>query len=230
MRASEILTLARRAGIGPGVSVLDLCCGVAGPGRLVTAALGCDYLGVDLSDSAVAIARARARAAGLACRFQVAEVPPLPPGRHEVVLLLETMLAFPDKRYLLQGISAALQPGGRFAFTAEVGLPLVETERAAMPDADTVWPVPPPELEDLLAGAGLDTQEVTDCTRAHHRVAGALLDAYERHRVDLVPRLGERAVSDLVESHRLWCRWLESGRIRKLAVVARTSGRPVHTR
>ena len=35
MRATEIRDLATRAGIGPGVSVLDLCCGVAGPGRLV---------------------------------------------------------------------------------------------------------------------------------------------------------------------------------------------------
>ena len=33
MRASEIRALAVQAGIGPGVAVLDLCCGVAGPGR-----------------------------------------------------------------------------------------------------------------------------------------------------------------------------------------------------
>ena len=31
MTASEIRALAARAGIGPGVSVLDLCCGVGGP-------------------------------------------------------------------------------------------------------------------------------------------------------------------------------------------------------
>src|SRR5436305_14369627 len=57
MRAGEILTLARRAGIAPGVSVLDLCCGIARPGRLITPELGCRYLGVDLSPSALAIAR-----------------------------------------------------------------------------------------------------------------------------------------------------------------------------
>ena len=33
MRSAEILDLGRRAGVGPGVTVLDLCCGVAGPGR-----------------------------------------------------------------------------------------------------------------------------------------------------------------------------------------------------
>src|SRR5262249_57586065 len=36
MRASEIRELAERAGVGSGVSLLDLCCGVAGPGRFLT--------------------------------------------------------------------------------------------------------------------------------------------------------------------------------------------------
>ena len=57
MRASEIRLLAERAGIAPGVSVLDLCCGVAGPGRLVTRERGCGYLGIDRSASAIDIAR-----------------------------------------------------------------------------------------------------------------------------------------------------------------------------
>ena len=31
MRAAEVRRLAQKARVGPGVSVLDLCCGVAGP-------------------------------------------------------------------------------------------------------------------------------------------------------------------------------------------------------
>ena len=61
MTAGEIRDLAVRAGIGPGVTVLDVCCGIAGPGRLLTRELGCSYLGVDASASAVALARERAR-------------------------------------------------------------------------------------------------------------------------------------------------------------------------
>ena len=56
MRAGEVRTLAHWAGIGRGVSVLDLCCGVAGPGRMITAESACRYLGVDHSASALAIA------------------------------------------------------------------------------------------------------------------------------------------------------------------------------
>ncbi|MDX6525653.1 MAG: hypothetical protein QOI43_1164, partial [Gaiellales bacterium] len=59
MGAGEILALAEKAGIARGVSVLDLCCGVAGPGRFITQQLGCSYLGVDLSSSAIEIARER---------------------------------------------------------------------------------------------------------------------------------------------------------------------------
>src|SRR3954469_14317035 len=69
MTAGEIRELAGRAGIGPGVAVVGLWCGVAGPGRFVTSELGCDYLGVDASASALALARERA--AGLPCRFAV---------------------------------------------------------------------------------------------------------------------------------------------------------------
>ena len=57
MRAAEVRRLAHQARIGPGVPVLDLCCGVGGPGRMITAESGCRYLGVDQSASALATAR-----------------------------------------------------------------------------------------------------------------------------------------------------------------------------
>ena len=126
MRAGEIRALAIAAGIAPGVSVLDLCCGIAGPGRFITRELGCSYLGVDLSFSAIEIARSRA--GDLDCRFKVSRIPPVAPGPFDVVLLLETMLAFPDKQPLLEQISRALVPGGRFAFTLEEGQPLTAEE------------------------------------------------------------------------------------------------------
>ena len=57
--------------------MLDLCCGVAGPGRFITRDLRSVYVGLDSSASAVRIARARA--GDLRCRFAVEHVPPLPP-------------------------------------------------------------------------------------------------------------------------------------------------------
>src|SRR4051794_32677858 len=115
MTAGEIRALAVQAGIGPGVAALDVCCGVAGPGGVPTRQLGWAYLGGDASASAPASGRERARA--LSCRFAVAPVPPLPAGAFDVVLLLETMLAFADKDALVREVAAVLRPGGRFTFT-----------------------------------------------------------------------------------------------------------------
>jgi SAM-dependent methyltransferase len=218
MRAGEIRELAQRAGIGQGVSVLDLCCGVAGPGRLITRELGCSYLGVDSSRSAVEIARERAR--DLPCRFEVAHVPPLPPGTFDVVLLLETMLAFPDKESLLEGVARALPAGGRFAFTVEEGLSLTGPERARMPDADTVWLTPLDELRTLLARAGLDVRWEEDRSGSHRSVAESLADAFAADATDIAAHIGQKALDELLAAHRLWIEWLATGRVRKIHLVA----------
>jgi SAM-dependent methyltransferase len=218
MQAGEIRRLARRAGVGPGVPVLDLCCGVAGPGRLLVAELGCRYLGVDSSAGALGIARELA--GDLPARFEQAHLPPLPDGPVEVVLLLETMLAFPDKRALLREVARVLQPGGRFAFTVEQGPPLTRRERADMPDADTVWPVERDELAGLLADAGLTVTWEQECTRSHLATATALLEAYRADSAAIARGIGTRATDELIAAHELWCRWLGSGRVRKSALVA----------
>ncbi len=218
MRASEIRLLAAQAGIGPGTSVLDLCCGVAGPGRLVTAEVGCDYLGVDASSSAVGLARERA--GDLPCRFEVAQVPPVPEGPFDVVLVLETLLAFRDKDALLRGVAATLPVGGRFGFTVEEGLPLTKLEQAAMPDADTVWPIPLPELVRSLRRTRLHVRWLTERTRSHRSTTNELVRAFLEDRPAIAARVGDRVVDDLVSAHRLWSAWLGSGRVRKFAVVA----------
>jgi SAM-dependent methyltransferase len=220
MRAGEIRALAERAGIAPGVSVLDLCCGVAGPGRFVTRELGCDYVGVDRSASAVDIARERAD--GLSCRFEVAQVPPLPPGAFDVVLLLETMLAFPDKEALLDEISRSLPAGGRFAFTLEEGRPLTAAEREQMPDADTVWLTPLDEMRALLERAGLIVRWEVDCTQSHRAVAEALRDAFAADQTAIAAQIGRRALDELLAAHDLWIEWLETARVRKMAFVVET--------
>src|SRR3954449_5936122 len=218
MTAGEIRDLGVRAGIGPDVTVLDVCCGVAGPGRFLTRELGCDYLGVDASASAVALARARA--GDLPCRFAVAPVPPLPGEAFDVVLLLETMLAFADKDTLLREIAAALRPGGRFAFTLEEGRPLDAAERAAMPDADTVWLVELDELAACLERAGLVVSWQEDHSRAHRATAAALARAFAADAAHIAGQIGRRALDELLTAHRLWVEWLDTGRVRKLALVA----------
>jgi SAM-dependent methyltransferase len=216
MRAGEIRTLAARAGITREVSVLDLCCGVAGPGRFITRELGCTYLGVDLSPSAIEIARERA--GELPCRFEVARIPPLPPGQFEVVLLLETMLAFAEKEPLLREVSRSLTSGGRFAFTLEEGVPLTAAERAQMPDADTVWLTPLEEIVASLARLVVRWQE--EFSSSHRAVADSLIDTFAADATEIAAQIGRRALEELLAAHRLWSAWLQEGRVRKFGVVA----------
>ena len=218
MTAGEIRALAVQVGIGPGVTVLDLCCGVAGPGRFLTRELGCVYLGVDASPSAVALACERA--SDLPCRFTTAQVPPLPAGSFDFVLLLETMLAFEDKDTLVREIAAALRPGGRLAFTLEEGPPLTTAERAAMPDADTVWLTPLDEIATSLERAGLIVMWQEDHSRAHLATARALAGAFAADAEDIAAQIGRRALDELLAAHRLWIEWLGEGRVRRLALVA----------
>ena len=218
MAAGEIRELAERASVSPAARVLDLCCGMGGPGRLVTAASGCSYLGVDASASAIRIARERA--ADLPSEFRVMRVPPLPAGRFDVVLLLETMLAFPDKRPLLEAVAEALHPGGRFACTLEAGSPLTEEERAGMPGGDTVWPIPLEAMRGELERVGLPVVWQRDATAQHRETAAALVRAYEQAAPAIRREIGRSAADDLIAAHRVWADWLGAGRVRKVLLVA----------
>ena len=218
MTAGEIRELGERAGIAPGVRVLDLCCGVAGPGRFLARDLGCDLLGVDADAGAVALATERA--GELPCRFMTAQLPPLPGGGFDVVLLLETMLAFEDKDALLHAVAAALRPGGSFAFTLEEGSPLTAPERAAMPSPETVRLATLDELATSLARAGLAITWQRDVSGAHRATAQALADAYAADAEEIAAQVGRRALDDLLAAHRLWVEWIAAGRVRKLALVA----------
>ena len=137
-----------------------------------------------------------------------------------MVLLLETMLAFPEKAPLLQEISGALVSGGRFAFTVEEGPPLTESERATMPDADTVWLIPLPEMLSCLERAGLVVRWQEDWSRSHAVMADSLLGAFAGDAQDIAAQIGHRALDELLVAHRLWRDWLREGRVRKFALVA----------
>jgi hypothetical protein len=136
------------------------------------------------------------------------------------VLLFETMLAFPEKETLLQGVARALRTGGRFVFTLEEGAALTEAERTRMPDADTVWLIPVDEMLAGLERAGLAVRWMSDCSRSHRAVANSLIDAFVADGADIAAQIGRRALDELLTAHRLWSEWLRVGRVRKLVFIA----------
>ena len=130
------------------------------------------------------------------------------------------MLAFPDKELLVEEVSRALRPGGRFAFTMEEGLPLTEAERARMPDADTVWLTPVGEMLTSLERVGLRVRWQEDFSRSHRAVADSLIDAFAADATAIAEQIGRSALEELLAAHRLWSDWLRDGRVRKIAFVA----------
>jgi hypothetical protein len=127
---------------------------------------------------------------------------------------------------LLQEISRALRTGGRFAFTLEAGLPLTEAERESMPDADTVWLTPLPEMLTCLERVGLQVRWQDDFSRSQRAVADSLIDAFAADATAIAGQTGRRALDELLAAHRLWSEWLRVGRVRKIALVAEKTETP----
>jgi hypothetical protein len=150
----------------------------------------------------------------------VQQVPPVPAGPFDVVLLFETMLAFADKEPLLRGIAGGLERGGRFACTLEAGAPLTAPERGRMPAANTVWLTPIETLRAMLQEAGMTISWEDDLTASHCDTAAALLRAYEADSPAISAEIGSAETDDLLTAHRQWVEWLSSGRVRKIALVA----------
>lgn len=103
--------------------------------------------------------------------------------------------------------------------TLETGQPLTRSERPAIPDADTVWLTPLPEMIRMLAHAGLRIRWHQECSDAHLVMADSLLSAFSAADSAIAVQIGRRAVDELVATHGLWSTWLSTGRVRKFAMV-----------
>ena len=89
-----------------------------------------------------------------------------------------------------------------------------------MPDADTVWLTPLAEMCALLERVGLVVRWQEDCSLSHRATADSLIDAFTADAAAIAEQIGRPALDDLMAAHRLWSEWLETGRVRKFAIVA----------
>ena len=101
-----------------------------------------------------------------------------------------------------------------------VRTPAAANTPQSMPDADTVWLTPLETILHFLDHARLDVRWQDDCSRSHLAVADALIDAFAADATDITAQIGPRALEELLAAHRLWSKWLRTGRVRKLVFVA----------
>jgi SAM-dependent methyltransferase len=163
--------LARRAGLQPGIKVLDVGGGLGGPARTLAAEYGCRVTVVDLTESYVRTGEALTARLGLADRVthRVGDALALDvePEAFDVVWTQNSGMNIADKDRLYAGFARALRPGGR----------LVTQEPMAGPVQPVVYPVMwardasgsflrgPDEMRAAMETAGfrvLEWEDVTD--------------------------------------------------------------------
>ncbi|MEO7196279.1 MAG: methyltransferase domain-containing protein [Pseudonocardiaceae bacterium] len=121
--AADRLTdvMAEKLKIGSGSHVLDVGCGVGGPGVRIAQLTGARVTGISVSREQVRLANSLAESAGLAERvvFQQANAMemPFPTQSFDAAIALESFPHIPDRGQALAQICRSLRPGGRLVLT-----------------------------------------------------------------------------------------------------------------
>lgn len=109
----------RRAGIGPGMNVLDVGCGV-GDVSMIAASLvgpGGSVVGIDQAAEGLGLAARRADAAGYSwLQFRQADLHRVGGGQYDAIVGRFIMMHLPDRVAALRSLVEALRPGGVAAF------------------------------------------------------------------------------------------------------------------
>lgn len=100
-----------------GANVLEVSCGRGGGAAFLARAFKPrHYVGVDLSEGNVALARERHAAPNLEFRVGVAETLDLPDASFDVVINVEASHLYDDRKAFFAEVCRVLVPGGRFCY------------------------------------------------------------------------------------------------------------------
>ena len=169
--AAATTALAARLGIGLGVRLLDIGCGLGGPARHLASVHGCMVTGIDLSRPFIDLATMLTERTRLSqqVRFRVGDAMRLPaePERYDFAWMQHVAMNIADRRGLYSGIRTVLRPGGRLAIydaIAGEGGPLQFPVPWARNPADSFLASTEATREALEAAgfAILDWADVTD--------------------------------------------------------------------
>ena len=164
--------------VGESSRVLEVACGSGGPAVHVARLTGCEIVGVDLHDDAVANASRIARAAGLDARARFVRADasgklPFESGSFQALLCIDAINHLRHRPRVFGDWVRLLAPGGRLLFTDPVTVtgPLGSDEIAIRSSIAYFLFVPPGHDERLLREAGLRVVAVEDATENMASVA-----------------------------------------------------------
>lgn len=149
--------LAKLAGIGAGMTVLDIGSGLGGPARFLAAKTGCRVVGIDLSesfvDAALYLTERTGQSASVSFRTGNALDLPCDDESFDFVLLQHVAMNIADRAALYRQIRRVLKANGRFA-TFDVVL------QSGTPDYPLPWARTPDTSFLLTADETLNSIEV----------------------------------------------------------------------
>jgi cyclopropane fatty-acyl-phospholipid synthase-like methyltransferase len=167
-RLTDIMT--DKLKIGPGSHVLDVGCGVGGPGVRIAMSTDARITGISVSHEQVVLANSLAESAGVADRVAFQQVNamemPFPSESFDAAIALES-IAHMDRGQALTQICQSLRPGGRLVLTdifervptLTGKQPVFDFLSSMMSTIVKVEDYPP-----LLQQAGLRFEEILDIT------------------------------------------------------------------
>ncbi len=168
---TELRTIASELRLDASSTVVDLACGLGGPGLWVARETGAKVTGIDLSPVAVAGARERAAKLELSSVAQFSVGTFAETGLNDAVfdgaMSADALQYAPDKQAALYEAARILRPGGRLVFAcfeldAErvAGLPVLGTD-------------PVGDYRPLLERAGFEVTSYAETEGWRERVTGA---------------------------------------------------------
>lgn len=103
----------------PHEMVVDLACGMGGPGLWVAGRLGAAVTGIDPDEDSLAVARDRAAELGIPADYRPGtfDATGLPDAGADAVMSVDALLFAPDKVSAVRELARILRPGGRAVIT-----------------------------------------------------------------------------------------------------------------
>jgi SAM-dependent methyltransferase len=171
LTVDELDRFLSRLDLRPSTHLLDVGCGSGGPALHLARRTGCQVVGVELSEEAVAEATRLAHEAGPETRssfLQADASDPLPfeDDTFDALICIDAINHLPDRAGVLDDWARVLRSGARLLFTDPVVITgILDSEELGIRTSIGYFLfVPPEENERLLGAAGLTVVDVEDTT------------------------------------------------------------------
>jgi cyclopropane fatty-acyl-phospholipid synthase-like methyltransferase len=221
-------TLARRARLGPGKEVLELCSGQGATCRYLAQHYGCGVTGVEMNPQQVRRARESLAAAPphVARLVRLVEDDVLcwhPQRRYDAVYLIDSLMLIEALPALLGKVHATLRPRGLLMVSVIVAGPVPDEGlcRYAWEMDGMIGLRTPREYADRLEAAGFTAITCDDVTALAVESSATMATALDRHREEIEGAQGADMYRAWKEAGEIYLAAFRQGKLGYLLATAR---------